>query len=160
MNPFPQDKSVLILDNCAIHKTRALREIIEGFGCVLLFLPSYSPDFNPIEESFSCGMSCVCAYNSCSAGELTKSFQSNNGFVRTGIGFKPPNTWRSHCSSPQQQLQRRSREGGSFILGIMSCRCSYSSCCCMPPMLYRHPHHFIPVACSQIDYVIMHAWMA
>jgi transposase len=56
MNPYPQDKSILILDNCAIHKTRALREIVEGFGCVLLFLPPYSPDFNPIEESFSCGM--------------------------------------------------------------------------------------------------------
>ena len=57
MNPYPQDKSILILDNCAIHKTRVLREIVEGFGCVLLFLPPYSPDFNPIEESFSCGMS-------------------------------------------------------------------------------------------------------
>jgi transposase len=57
MNPYPQDKSILILDNCAIHKTRALREIVEGSGQVLLFLPPYSPDFNPIEESFSCGMS-------------------------------------------------------------------------------------------------------
>jgi DDE superfamily endonuclease len=57
MNPYPQDKSILILDNCAIHKTRALREIVEGNGQVLLFLPPYSPDFNPIEESFSCGMS-------------------------------------------------------------------------------------------------------
>lgn len=45
----------MILDNCAIHKTRALREIVEGSGQVLLFLPPYSPDFNPIEESFSCG---------------------------------------------------------------------------------------------------------
>lgn len=57
MNPYPQDKSILILDNCAIHKTRALREIVEGSGQVLLFLPPYSPDFNPIEESFSCGTS-------------------------------------------------------------------------------------------------------
>jgi hypothetical protein len=55
MNPYPQDKSILILDNCAIHKTRALREIVEGSGQVLVFLPPYSPDFNPIEESFSCG---------------------------------------------------------------------------------------------------------
>lgn len=54
MNPYPQDKSILILDNCAIHKTRALREIVEGSGHVLFFLPPYSPDFNPIEESFSC----------------------------------------------------------------------------------------------------------
>ena len=37
MNPYPQDKSILILDNCAIHKTHALREIVEGFGSILLF---------------------------------------------------------------------------------------------------------------------------
>ncbi|KAJ3803958.1 hypothetical protein F5876DRAFT_1556, partial [Lentinula aff. lateritia] len=29
MNPFPLDNSVLILDNCAIHKTRAIKDIIE-----------------------------------------------------------------------------------------------------------------------------------
>ena len=50
MNPYPQDKSILILDNFVqSYKTRVLREIVEGFGCVLLFLPPYSPDFNPIE---------------------------------------------------------------------------------------------------------------
>jgi len=31
MNPYPQDKSILILDNCAIHKTCALREVVESF---------------------------------------------------------------------------------------------------------------------------------
>ncbi|KIM77506.1 hypothetical protein PILCRDRAFT_795832, partial [Piloderma croceum F 1598] len=39
MNPFPQDRSVLILDNCAIHKSAALCEVIEAKGCILLFLP-------------------------------------------------------------------------------------------------------------------------
>jgi transposase len=57
MNPYPQDKSILILDNCAIHKMCALQKIVEGFGHVLLFLLPYFPDFNPIEESFSCGTS-------------------------------------------------------------------------------------------------------
>lgn len=55
MNAFPRDKSVLVLDNCAIHKTNALREILEGNRHQLVFLPPYSPDFNPIEESFSSG---------------------------------------------------------------------------------------------------------
>jgi hypothetical protein len=32
MNPYPQDKSVLILDNCAIHKGEALREVVESVG--------------------------------------------------------------------------------------------------------------------------------
>lgn len=53
MNPYPQDCSVLIIDNCAIHKSAALCEIVEGVGRRLAFLPPYSPDLNPIEESFS-----------------------------------------------------------------------------------------------------------
>ena len=57
MNPYPQDKSILILNNCAIHKMCVLQEIIEGFGCILIFLLPYNLDLNPIEESFSCGMS-------------------------------------------------------------------------------------------------------
>ena len=32
MNPFPQDRSVFILDNCAIHKSAALCEVIEVKG--------------------------------------------------------------------------------------------------------------------------------
>ncbi len=54
MNPFLQEQSILILDNCAIHKCHALQEVLELQGHLLIFLPPYSPDFNPIEESFSC----------------------------------------------------------------------------------------------------------
>jgi transposase len=36
MNPFPAERSVLILDNCAIHKHDLLRELVEGYG---MFLP-------------------------------------------------------------------------------------------------------------------------
>lgn len=32
MNPFPQDRSVLILDNCSIHKSEVLRELVEEKG--------------------------------------------------------------------------------------------------------------------------------
>jgi DDE superfamily endonuclease len=35
------------------HKMKKVRELIEGRGCHLVFLPSYSPDFNPIEQAFS-----------------------------------------------------------------------------------------------------------
>lgn len=56
MNPWPQENSVLVMDNCAIHKMNALRVMVEGHGSRLVFLPPYSPDLNPIEESFSCCM--------------------------------------------------------------------------------------------------------
>ena len=36
-----------------VHKMPRVRELIEERGCSLVFLPSYSPDFNPIEQAFS-----------------------------------------------------------------------------------------------------------
>lgn len=43
----------IILDNAAFHKTAKTKEIIEQSPFNLLFLPPYSPDFNPIEQTFA-----------------------------------------------------------------------------------------------------------
>lgn len=70
-NPYPGARSVLVLDNCNIHKTESIRALVEDeycathcfifvnivlnmfLGCKLIFLSPYSPDFNPIESAFS-----------------------------------------------------------------------------------------------------------
>lgn len=44
---------VVILDNFPAHKSAEAREAIEAVGTCLLFLPPYSPDFNPIENIFA-----------------------------------------------------------------------------------------------------------
>jgi transposase len=44
---------VVVLDGLGAHRPKKIRELIEARGVDLLFLPSYSPDFNPIEEAFS-----------------------------------------------------------------------------------------------------------
>ena len=44
---------VVVMDNLTAHRAERVRELIEGRGCELVYLPSYSPDFNPIEEAFS-----------------------------------------------------------------------------------------------------------
>jgi hypothetical protein len=44
---------VVILDQLNVHKGAAIRALIEDAGCRLLLLPSYSPDFNPIEHAFA-----------------------------------------------------------------------------------------------------------
>lgn len=44
---------VIIMDSLPAHKPGRVRELIEGRGCELLYLPGYSPDYNPIEEAFS-----------------------------------------------------------------------------------------------------------
>jgi transposase len=42
-----------VLDNLSVHKSAQARALIEQAGCQLVFLPSYSPDFNPIEHAFA-----------------------------------------------------------------------------------------------------------
>jgi transposase len=44
---------VVILDRLNVHKNPHVRKAVEARGCQLLFLPSYSPDLNPIELAFS-----------------------------------------------------------------------------------------------------------
>lgn len=44
---------VVILDNLPAHKGSKVREAIEAAGASLLYLPPYSPDFNPIENAFA-----------------------------------------------------------------------------------------------------------
>jgi transposase len=43
----------VIMDNLATHKVAGVRQAIEGAGAQLLYLPPYSPDFNPIENLWS-----------------------------------------------------------------------------------------------------------
>ncbi len=44
---------VVVMDKLGAHCTEKVRELIEARGAQLVFLPSYSPDLNPIEEAFS-----------------------------------------------------------------------------------------------------------
>ena len=53
MQPFPDKHSVVIMDNCSIHHVAEVKDLIEDGGILVLFLPPYSPDYNPIEELFS-----------------------------------------------------------------------------------------------------------
>jgi transposase len=44
---------IVVMDNLSAHKGGRVREIVEGRSCKLIYLPPYSPDFNPIEQAFS-----------------------------------------------------------------------------------------------------------
>ena len=44
---------IVIMDNLPAHKVGGVREMIEAAGARLLYLPPYSPDFNPIEQAFA-----------------------------------------------------------------------------------------------------------
>ena len=44
---------VVVMDNLSVHKVEGVRQRIEAAGAALLYLPPYSPDFNPIERAFA-----------------------------------------------------------------------------------------------------------
>ena len=51
--PTLKEGQVVVMDNLSSHKGSRVRDLIEEEGCELIYLPSYSPDFNPIEQAFS-----------------------------------------------------------------------------------------------------------
>lgn len=51
--PTLAEGSVLVMDNWTVHHGDGVTELAERFGCELLYLPTYSPDLNPIEHLFA-----------------------------------------------------------------------------------------------------------
>ena len=51
--PRLQPGQIVVMDNLSAHKVPAVRQSIESAGATLLYLPPYSPDFNPIEKCWS-----------------------------------------------------------------------------------------------------------
>ena len=46
-------ETVIVMDNCSIHKDQALQSLLNSAGVLVEFLPPYCPEFNPIEYSFN-----------------------------------------------------------------------------------------------------------
>lgn len=51
-NPYPQPRSVIILDNASVHPMVELQHLCSQYGVLLYALQPYSYDFNPIELAF------------------------------------------------------------------------------------------------------------
>ncbi len=64
---------IVVMDNLPAHKPEAVRSAIEAAGAYLLYLPPYSPDFNPIEMAFSKFKALVRAANPRGLDQLWKA---------------------------------------------------------------------------------------
>ena len=55
MEPFDGSikKLIVILDNCSFHHASEVKQAFEDAGVLVIYLPTYSPDLNSIEETFS-----------------------------------------------------------------------------------------------------------
>ena len=51
--PELEEGQTIIMDNASFHKSARTRELIEAHGCKLQYLPTYSPDLNPIEKQWA-----------------------------------------------------------------------------------------------------------
>ena len=51
--PILKPGDIVVMDNLSSHKVKGVKDAIEATGALLLYLPPYSPDFNPIEQYFS-----------------------------------------------------------------------------------------------------------
>ena len=54
MHPYDgqSQNSVVVMDNCSIHHTNRVQQLLDDVGIILIYLPPYSPDLNPIESAF------------------------------------------------------------------------------------------------------------
>jgi transposase len=53
LTPTLRPGDIVVMDNLSSHKVTGVRKLIEVTGARLLYLPPYSPDFNPIEQVFA-----------------------------------------------------------------------------------------------------------
>ena len=52
-NEYLRDRSIIVLDNVSVHVDPRIVEAIQAKGCLVKYLSPYSPDYNPIERTFS-----------------------------------------------------------------------------------------------------------
>lgn len=84
---------VVFMDNCSIHKVEEVTEAIEAVGARVIFLPTYSPDLNPIENCWSKVKSILRSLKPRSAEELFKALEKAFAAITTQdiLG------WFKHC---------------------------------------------------------------
>ncbi len=91
--PELAEGQVVVMDNLNAHKGDRVRELIEARGASLLFLPSYSPDFSPIEEAFSKLKTILRRIAARTKGALVEAI----GRALDAITSRDARGWFGHC---------------------------------------------------------------
>lgn len=95
--PALKQGDTLILDNCSVHKVKNILKPLIDKGINIVFLPVYSPDFNPIELAWSKMKSCL---------RKAKARDSKTLFAAIGKALETITTgdikgWIKHCGYAQ-----------------------------------------------------------
>src|SRR5579859_6974328 len=97
--PSLSDGQIVVMDNLSAHKGVRVRQLIEARGCEVLFLPAYSPDYSPIEETFSK----VKAFLRRVGARTHEALQEALGQALETVSVQDALGWFTHCGySPAQ----------------------------------------------------------
>jgi transposase len=96
--PTALKPSQIVVDNLSAHKGKRVKEIVEKRGCTLLYLPPYSPDFNPIEEGFSKVRGLLRKASARSREALVEAM----GTALAAVNEQDARGWFAHCGYRDQ----------------------------------------------------------
>jgi transposase len=91
--PSLQAGQIVVMDNLRAHKGERVRQAIEAKGCQVLFLPGYSPDLSPIEETFSK----LKIYLRRAGARTREALEEAIGQALLTITAQDARGWFSHC---------------------------------------------------------------
>ena len=83
----------VIMDNCSIHKGKEIKNLIEGVGAKLIYLPPYSPDFSPIENCWSKIKSILRSLGARNYPDLAKALE----IAFNKVSLRDVRNWFAHC---------------------------------------------------------------
>jgi transposase len=94
--PWLQPDQVVVWDNVTPHHRPAVQTLVESVGCSVIFLPAYSPDFNPIEQAFSK----IKAFLKATAARTRDTLQNAIAQAIATISGHDIFGWFHHCGYP------------------------------------------------------------
>jgi transposase len=101
--PSLQKGQSVVMDNLRAHKGTRVRQLSEDQGCQVLFLPTYSPDFSPIEETFSK----VKAFLRRAGARTREALEEAIAQALETVTSQDAHGWFRHCGylPPQEQTE-------------------------------------------------------
>jgi transposase len=98
--PCLKKRDVVVMDNLSAHKVAGVRQMIEGRGARLIYLPPYSPDLNPVEECWSKLKALLRKAKARTREALEEAIrQALKAIARTDII-----SWMAHCGYAVQSI--------------------------------------------------------
>ena len=95
--PHLRPGRIVVMDNLSAHKSERVKEMIEGAGCELVYLPSYSPDFNPIEEAFAKIKGILRKAEARTREALVEALVEAMGRALSSVGARDARSFFKHC---------------------------------------------------------------